>query len=79
MTPEANTFPSLLQAFFVQRLVAERGASSHTVASYRDTFELFLRYVEQQTGHTPSALTLTALDAPVVLAFLDSLENTRGC
>jgi len=71
-------FPTLLQEFFQRRLVAERGASAHTIASYRDTFELLLRYAEEHTGRTPSALTLEDLDAPLVLAFLDHLETDRG-
>jgi len=78
MTPAAIGFPALLQDFFQRRLVAERGASAHTIASYRDTFELLLRYAEQRTGRTPSALTLDDLDAPTVLSFLDHLETERG-
>ena len=72
------TFPALLQDFFQRRLVAERGASAHTIASYRDTFELLLCYAEEQTGRTPSALGLGDLDAPLILGFLDHLETERG-
>jgi len=78
MRPPQITFPALLQDFFHQRLVAQRGASAQTIASYRDAFELFLRYAEQRTGRPPSALTLEDLDAPTVLAFLDHLETTRA-
>ncbi len=72
------TFPALLQDFFQRRLVAERGASAHTIASYRDAFELLLCYAEEQTGRTPSALGLGDLDAPLILGFLDHLETERG-
>ena len=78
MRPAQIGFPALLQDFFHQRLVAQRGASNQTVASYRDAFEIFLRYAEQSTLRSPSALTLEDLDAPVVLAFLDHLETERG-
>lgn len=78
MMPPQIAFPALLQDFFQRRLIAERGASAHTIASYRDTFELLFRYVEQLTGHAPSALTLEDLDAPVILDFLDHLETERG-
>ena len=77
MTPPKISFPALLQDFFVRRLVKERGASRHTITSYRDTFELLLRFVEQRTGRTPSALTIDDLDAPMILAFLDYLEIER--
>jgi site-specific recombinase XerD len=66
-----------LQDFFQQRLLAQRGASAQTIASYRDTFEILLRYAEQNTGRSPSTLTLDDFDAPLVLAFLDYLETER--
>ena len=78
MTPAERAFPALLQDFFHRRLVAQRGASAHTIASYRDTFTLLLGYVAERTGRTPSALTLSDLDAPMVLDFLDHLETKRG-
>jgi site-specific recombinase XerD len=73
------SFPALLQDFFQRRLVAERGVSAHTIASYRDSFELLLRYAEQRTGRTASALALQDLDAPMILSFLDHLETERRC
>jgi integrase len=48
------------------------------VASYRDAFELLLRFAERRTSRPPSSLTLADLDAPMVLAFLDHLEEERG-
>ena len=78
MTPVERPFPALLQDFFHRRLIAQRGASAHTIASYRDTFTLLLGYAAERTGRTPSALTLSDLDAPMVLSFLDHLESERG-
>lgn len=78
MNSAPAAFPTLLQDFFQRRLVAERGASNHTVASYRDTFALLVRYASQQSGRAPSALTGDDLDAPMILAFLDHLETERG-
>jgi integrase/recombinase XerD len=57
------TFPTLLQDFFQRRLVSERGVSAHTIASYRDSFGLLLRYAETRTGRAASTLTLQDLDA----------------
>ena len=78
MTPRAITFPALLQDFFQRRLVAELGASAHTIASYRDTFALLLRYAQEHIGRTPTQLTLEDLDASFILTFLDHLESERG-
>ena len=74
MTPLAPT----LQAFFVQRLGTQRNASAHTIAAYRDTFRLLLRFVQETKGISPAKLSLEDLDATLVAAFLDDLEHRRG-
>lgn len=67
----------LLERFFTQRLLQQRQASPHTIASYRDTFLLLLKCAHQRL-HTPTArLSVEAVDAPLIGAFLDQLE-TRG-
>lgn len=68
---------AVLQAFFMERLVAQRNASPQTVAAYRDSFRLLLQFAQQHVGKAPERLELTDLDAPVVLAFLDHLERKR--
>ncbi|MGI9287102.1 MAG: tyrosine-type recombinase/integrase [Pseudomonadales bacterium] len=50
----------------------------HTIASYRDTFCLLLRFAQQRLRKTPSALTLADLDVLLISAFLDYLEHERG-
>lgn len=72
------SFAGLLQGFFTQRLMQQRQASPHTIASYRDTFRLLLRFVQRRLSKAPSALSLEDIDAPLILAFLDELESTRG-
>jgi len=71
-------FPGLLQDFFCQHMMAERGLSAQTVASYRDTFRLLLRFAQARLGILPSSLKLDDLDAELILAFLDYLEQVRG-
>jgi integrase/recombinase XerD len=67
-----------LQAFFTQRLISQRGASPNTIAGYRDTWRLLLRFAAQATGKTPWQLDIADLDAPLIGAFLDDLESARG-
>lgn len=76
MTP-GPTFSSLVQEFFLQRLMSQGNASARTVASYRDTLRLLLRHAAA-AGKPPTTLTLADLDAPFILAFLDHLEQQRG-
>jgi site-specific recombinase XerC len=75
---DQTSFPALLEAFFTRRLIAQRRASPHTVASYRDTFRLLFQFAEKQLAKVPSRLTLEDLNAPFLGAFLDHLESTRA-
>ena len=52
-------WPALLQAFFLERLVAQRNASPQTVAAYRDSFRLLLEFAHQHIGKAPERLELT--------------------
>ena len=74
---QTNSFPTLLQKFFLERLIQQRNASAQTVASYRDSFCLLLRFAKIHLGKDPERLTLSDLDAPLILAFLNYLENER--
>lgn len=73
-----QTFPGLLEGFFTDRLLRQRQASPNTVASYRDTFRLLLKFARQHLKKAPSALNLVDLNASFISKFLDHLENDRG-
>ena len=78
MTAATGSLAGLLEGFFTRRLMQQRQASAHTIASYRDAFRLFLRFAQKRLKITPSALALEQLDAPLIAAFLADLENERG-
>ncbi len=67
-----------LQAFFTSRLMAQKNASPHTIASYRDCLRLLVCFARTSTGTQPSQLTVEQIDAALVGAFLDHLEQDRG-
>jgi len=67
----------LLQAFFCQRLIEQRNASRQTIYSYRDTWKLLLHFSEQYLNKAAANLTLTDINATLVLAFLENLESQR--
>jgi hypothetical protein len=70
-----------LQLFFTERLARQLQASPQTVISYRNTFRLLLRFIQQRTGKAPSHLDWDDLGAEAIsafppdrlLAFLESL------
>ena len=70
-------FPSLLQQFFVQRLMQQLHASPCTVAAYRDTFRLLLAFAHRRLGKQPSDLALEDLNSELILDFLRHLEVER--
>src|SRR3954452_7839299 len=71
-------FAALLQAYFTDRLIQQRGASPHTIASHRDTFRLFLEFAQKSLKKAPSRLCIRDLDAAFVGRFLEHVEKNRG-
>src|SRR5215813_6402737 len=76
MRDPAN-LPALLQSFFTTRLMTQRKASPHTIASYRDTFRLLLQFAQKRLRKAPSQLELNDLHATLIGAFLEDLEERR--
>lgn len=66
-----------LEAFFTDRLLRQQQASSQTVRAYRDTFRLFLIFVQRWVHRDPHTLDWADLDEPTIGAFLDYLEHER--
>ncbi len=77
MTARAPLGP-LLRAFFADHLLQQKAVSPQTIHAYRDAFRLLLTFLEQHRQRKPEVLTLDDLDAPVILAFLDHLEEDRA-
>lgn len=77
MTPHAN-FAPLLERFFTQRLITQKQVSPHTIASYRDTFRLFLQFARRRTHKAPSDLAFSDISVDLIETFLTDLEKSRG-
>ena len=67
-----------LTAFLRVRLPRERNAKPHTCDAYAYAFQLLLAFAAKRLRMKPSSLMLEQLDVPLILAFLDDLEATRG-
>jgi len=70
--------PIYVQRFFTERLTTQLAASPNTVASYRDTFRLLLKYASDHLGRTPTALQVADIDADLVGGFLSFVETMRA-
>jgi len=75
---DSASLPALLQSFFTIRLMTQRGASPHTIASYRDTFRLLLQFAQKRLRKAPSQLELNDLDAALIGAFLARGSGKRS-
>jgi len=59
-------------------LLTQMRASPNTIASYRDTFRLLLRFAETQIGQPPTSLQVAHVNADLVGRFLTFCEEERG-
>ena len=73
-----STLAPAMQAYFTDRLVAQKDASPNTIAAYCQTFRLLLAFAAKRTAKPPSELDIAQLDAPLIAAFLEHLEKVRG-
>ena len=73
----SSNFATLLQEFFVERLMQQRAVSPQTIASYRDTFRLFLQFAQARLRKPPVDLALSDITVDLVLAFLRHLQDDR--
>ena len=78
MKPPTSTLGTLLDSFFRHRLVAQKGASSATLAAYRDALRLLLVFTAERIRKPPSRLVLDDLDRDTIISFLDHIEKQRG-
>ena len=73
MTPLAKH----VSAFLHERLPVERRASEYTCDTYALALRLLFEFAANKLKVTPSELSLEQIDPPLVLAFLEHLEEQR--
>lgn len=67
-----------VERFFHDYLAVQKGLSSNTIASYRDSLKLFLRFSSQRRRKPVDKLLLEDFDDKLVVLFLNDLEATRS-
>ena len=72
-------FATSVQDYFCKYMANEVGASQQTIRSYRDTFCLFIEYMEDRKGYKPDTIGLECLNRDVIVDFLEWLQVTKGC
>lgn len=72
-------FSYYLTRFLTKYLPGEAGASKNTIASYRDTFILFLRFLSDEKRISADSLTLNMITKNILVEYLDWIEEVRRC
>jgi len=70
---------NLMKKFFSHYLPIQKGLSTNTILAYRDAIKLLLCYAADTLRKSVDELNIEEIEEPLVLAFLDHLENSRGC
>ena len=74
-----STFHALVQNFFLKRLMQQRNLSGNTVSSYRDTFKLYIMFLQTEHGVKSEKIAMVHMSAEFVEGFCQYLIQKRGC
>ena len=73
---EKNDFSFYVTNFFMLFLANQKNVSTNTIKSYRDTFKILLKYINNKSNITNMSLDI--LSKNLIINFLNYLENERG-
>lgn len=72
-------FSKYISDFISRYLPCEKGASGNTIAAYRDTFVLLLKFTQETLHIKIEKLTLDKITKETILQFLDWIQKERKC
>jgi len=67
-----------LSRFLGEHLPRDQRASPHTCDAYAYSFQLLVTFAAQRLHKTPSRLEVEDIGVPMILAFLEHIEQDRG-
>jgi integrase/recombinase XerD len=68
-----------LSNFLSKYMMTERGMSRNTIAAYRDTFVLLLKFMQEEKRIKVEKLTLDKIQKETIDEFLNWLQKVRNC
>ncbi|WP_277406947.1 tyrosine-type recombinase/integrase [Lacrimispora xylanisolvens] len=78
MKADLPTFQTLLQNYFLRRLIQQRKVSGQTVNSYRDTFRIYITFLSEKYNINAVSVKLEYFDLDYIQEFCKYLEVKRG-
>jgi len=76
---QPTDFATHLTEFLSVYLPRQKNASNNTIASYRDTFKLLLRFCLEQKNIPVESLNMSMLSHVIIADFLEWIEEERKC
>jgi site-specific recombinase XerD len=73
-----NALAASLQTYFTTFAHAQRDLSANTIASYRDTWRMLIKYLAETLAVPAETLDFDAVTATGITGFLDHLQHVRG-
>ncbi len=67
---KSKDFADYLSEYFLKYISRQTGYSINTIASYRDTFTIFLRYLNNELRIKPERLSFEKLSKKMIEEFL---------
>ena len=77
--PDTNLLSPWVRRFLLEYLVVERNLARNTQKSYRDALQQFLPFIARAAHRQIERLRVEDVSPARTRAFLQDLENTRGC
>ncbi len=60
-------FQELIQKYFLKYMYQQKNVSPETLKSYRDTFRLFIKYINEQHKISPTKITFEFIEAEYMI------------
>lgn len=79
MSKKKKEFMPLLEDYFETYLLFSRGLSNNTINSYKQSFLLLIKFMNDKKGIKADIITFSDLDYKTLLEFFDWLEKDRHC
>ena len=76
---KSKDFAEYLSEYFLKYAPRQTGYSINTIKSYRDTFTVFLRYLNDKLRIKPERLTFERISKKMIEEFLIWLEKDKRC
>lgn len=76
---ETLKFAPLLERYFLSYMITQKKVSPRTVATYRDSFTLYIRFLKSEYRIDTSKIEIEHFSLDYLAAFGDYLENKRQC